>query len=207
MTICTTVSGRAVDLVAPDWRDIDLGDIARALSLLNRFAGQTRRPISVAEHSLVVAKLAPPALALAALLHDAHEAYFGDWPTPAVEAMASMLKYPPAARSAVDQIKHKLDVAVARRVLEDVGAHADVSLEVEAIHLAFEMDAGAVRAADAEALRLEDGMRRVGALQQPSPAARRALALYGVDASEPNVTMGEWHVAVHRAARARYGLP
>lgn len=62
-------------------------EIAHSLAQINRFTGHASRPYSVAEHSLLVADLALGAGAsasvqLAALLHDAHEAYAGDVSTP-----------------------------------------------------------------------------------------------------------------------------
>lgn len=67
-------------------------DVAIALSRLPRFGGHTRRPWSVADHSLFCYRLALdvrtmlPALALrmrlAVLMHDWHEALTGDMPTP-----------------------------------------------------------------------------------------------------------------------------
>lgn len=66
---------------------VDIMDIAHALSLINRFTGHTIRPYSVAEHSLLVADICAmegqsPITQLAALLHDAHEAYTGDMSSP-----------------------------------------------------------------------------------------------------------------------------
>lgn len=57
-----------------------LCDIALSLSNMNRAAG--RFPWSVAQHSLLVARMLPPELVLEGLLHDAHEAITGDIPTP-----------------------------------------------------------------------------------------------------------------------------
>jgi hypothetical protein len=64
-------------------------DIARSLAHQPRFLAHSSRPVSVAEHSLVVLeivkRLVPdcdPFLALHALLHDAHEAFTGDIPSP-----------------------------------------------------------------------------------------------------------------------------
>lgn len=64
-----------------------IDDIAHALAQINRFNGHTTRPYSVAEHSLLVADVAAwrgasAVVELAALLHDAHEAYVGDMPSP-----------------------------------------------------------------------------------------------------------------------------
>jgi 5'-deoxynucleotidase YfbR-like HD superfamily hydrolase len=82
-----TVSGRWVDPLAPDPATIDLGDIAQALSNQCRFGGHSRRFYSVAQHSAIVSDIcakrgAPAVEALAALLHDAGEAYLVDLPHP-----------------------------------------------------------------------------------------------------------------------------
>lgn len=63
-------------------------EIAHALAQITRFTGHAKRPYSVAEHSLLVAYIAAgegatPVQQLAALLHDAHEAYVGDLASPA----------------------------------------------------------------------------------------------------------------------------
>jgi hypothetical protein len=73
-----THSGRRVDPLAMRPEDIDIQDIAHALSLLNRFTGHTTRPYSVAEHSVRVSWLCRPENALWGLLHDASEAYLAD---------------------------------------------------------------------------------------------------------------------------------
>jgi hypothetical protein len=71
---------------------VKLDDIAHHLSLLNRFCGATRRPYSVAEHSLVVSDLArheghSAVVQFAALMHDAHEAYINDMSSPVKAAL------------------------------------------------------------------------------------------------------------------------
>ena len=81
-TSIQTATGRMVDLARPDPDQIDIYDIAHALSRLCRFTGHTKRFYSVAEHSIYVAMLVPDHLKLAALLHDATEAYLGDVSTP-----------------------------------------------------------------------------------------------------------------------------
>ena len=77
-----THSGRAFDLLAPAAADIQLADIAWALSHLCRFTGHTRTFYSVAEHCIRTAWLVEPQHKLEALLHDATEAYLGDVSTP-----------------------------------------------------------------------------------------------------------------------------
>jgi 5'-deoxynucleotidase YfbR-like HD superfamily hydrolase len=61
---------------------VAIEDIAHGLAYQCRFNGQTREFYSVAQHSLVVASLVPTDLRLAALLHDAAEAYLGDMVKP-----------------------------------------------------------------------------------------------------------------------------
>ena len=84
MHVCLYRSGW-VDVLRLTADDIDLADIAHGLALTNRWNGATARPVSVAWHSLVVSALAAetqPAAELHALMHDAAEAYTGDWTQP-----------------------------------------------------------------------------------------------------------------------------
>jgi 5'-deoxynucleotidase YfbR-like HD superfamily hydrolase len=57
---------------------ICLEDIAYALSNIVRFGGQMDCAYTVAQHSVLVAMLAPDDLKFEALMHDAAEAYIGD---------------------------------------------------------------------------------------------------------------------------------
>src|ERR1035437_1784040 len=62
--------------------EIDAADIAHALSLLCRYGGHVDRFYSVAEHCVLMSRAVAPENALAALLHDATEAYVVDVPRP-----------------------------------------------------------------------------------------------------------------------------
>lgn len=62
----------------PREEDISIHDIAHALALSCRWTGHVRRHFSVAQHSVMVSYLVPKEDALAALLHDASEAYISD---------------------------------------------------------------------------------------------------------------------------------
>ncbi len=77
-----TVSGKRIDLPIPKPEQIDILNIAYALSMKCRFNGQCKQFYSVAEHSIMVSFLVEPRLVLAALLHDANEAYLPDIPRP-----------------------------------------------------------------------------------------------------------------------------
>lgn len=77
-----TASGRAYYPGAPLAGDVNIDDIAQALSKLCRFGGHCKRFYSVAEHSVLVSQVVPERYALQALLHDATEAYVVDLPRP-----------------------------------------------------------------------------------------------------------------------------
>ena len=77
-----TLSGHRVDYLNPTVDQIDINDIALALSRESRFNGHTSKFYSVAQHCVHVSKLVPKELALEALLHDATEAYMKDIPSP-----------------------------------------------------------------------------------------------------------------------------
>lgn len=79
-----TASGRQVWPLDLRLQDIDIRDVAHSLSRINRFNGHFINvpQYSVAEHSLLVAQQLPRELKPWGLLHDAAEAYFGDFIRP-----------------------------------------------------------------------------------------------------------------------------
>lgn len=98
------MSGEAVDWQRGDWMqtrsggrfypldpraaDVKPSDIAHALSLLCRYGGHVERFYSVAEHCVLMSEAVAPEHALAALLHDATEAYVVDVPRPLKRVLA-----------------------------------------------------------------------------------------------------------------------
>lgn len=111
MTWILTRSGRRFDLLAPKADQVSTLDIAHALSQLCRFNGHTSRHYSVAQHSLLVASIVPAEHQLAALLHDATEAYVGDMVRPLKLGMREFYE----AQSLVslyDEVERKVWLAI-----------------------------------------------------------------------------------------------
>lgn len=87
-----TAFGNRYSLLYPDPDQILLREVAHALSNICRFTGHTREFYSVAQHSVLIARIMrdegrDPMTVRAALMHDAHEAFVGDVPTPLKAAL------------------------------------------------------------------------------------------------------------------------
>lgn len=127
-----TNCGIKFHLLDPRPEEIDIQDIAWALSNVCRWGGHTKFFYSVAQHSLFVASLAPQPYKLTALMHDASEAYLGDLVAP--------LKHSPVGKI-YKQTEHNLMTVIAEKYgliwpLPDVVHHLDmVALATEAEQL------------------------------------------------------------------------
>lgn len=115
-TIKMWPSKRYVDPMKPTVEDIEIEDIAHHLSNIIRYAGGMATPESVAEHSVYVSRAVARRttdlrVILAALLHDASEAYLGDIVRP-----LKHLKAFTAIRTAEDKliavVAQRFDLAV-----------------------------------------------------------------------------------------------
>lgn len=82
MSWILTNSARQFELMTPKSANITTTDLAHALAHICRFNGHCKHHYSVAQHSLLVASIVPEEHQLAALLHDAPEAYIGDMVRP-----------------------------------------------------------------------------------------------------------------------------
>lgn len=86
-----TYTGKRFSLARPDPVDVDIIDIAVALSRLPRFTGQTKKFYSVAQHS-VLASLNCPEYSMSALMHDSGEAYTNDITRPLKIGLGEQLR-------------------------------------------------------------------------------------------------------------------
>lgn len=138
-----THSGKRIDLPSPKPGQVDIKDVAVQLSRMPRFVGATQQPWNVAAHSLHCAALAEgegaslPAQ-LAALLHDAHEAYMGDIPSPFKAAVRLEANSPIWCH--LDLAEEKLQVAVLHQLgaLAHFEAHSSAVKRWDLISLATE---------------------------------------------------------------------
>jgi hypothetical protein len=103
-----TYSGRLIDVTNLKVEDIFPEDIAFGLARECRFGNHTKKFWSVAEHSMwcmlhgQVLYPGDNALHLRLLMHDAHEAYLGDWCTPIIDSIDGIY---PGVKSALNTIK------------------------------------------------------------------------------------------------------
>lgn len=133
-----TYTGKYFDLVNPSPDDVDVVDIAHSLSMQCRYNGHCRKFYSVAQHSVMVAKLMPKvperSLGIYGLLHDAAEAYIGDIPSP-VKALISDIREVEERILNVIYAKFNLDIAMSR--MPEI-KHADrIAMTIEVKNLMF----------------------------------------------------------------------
>lgn len=115
-----TFSGHFIRPLEPNPADIYIKDIAHALANQCRWTGHVSRFFSVAEHCLGVAEMVSAEHALAALLHDATEAYLAD--------LARPIKKAPGLGEIYLEVEAKLAAAIGVRfgIPEDPLAIAEI---------------------------------------------------------------------------------
>ncbi len=99
-----TFSGIYVNVFEPTIDMINIQDIAHALSNQCRFGGHLPNFYSVAEHSALCSKVVRAENRIAAILHDASEAYLLDIPSPIKKKITNYL-----------EIEHKLMLLIAEK--------------------------------------------------------------------------------------------
>ncbi|MCC2110588.1 MAG: HD family hydrolase [Hyphomicrobiales bacterium] len=123
------LSGRRLDLLDPSPLDVEIEDIARGLSRVARWNGQTTgaHPLSVAQHSLFVewifGELNPTtdmAWRRAALLHDAAEYVIGDMISPFKAVMGGDYKSVEARLSAAIHLRFSLPAELPAEIAKKI---------------------------------------------------------------------------------------
>lgn len=149
-------TNRAIYPLDPRPEDVDIEDIAHALSQENRYGGHAPFPYPVAQHSVFVSQrvgqLARQAgrgpvmireLALAGLLHDAHEAFLKDIPSP-LKAHLRVVAYDAAGEVHTDgsykELERLWDAAIARALNVVVPFEHPLVKQADAELLATEAD-------------------------------------------------------------------
>ncbi|MCV6583988.1 MAG: hypothetical protein OIF47_00490 [Marinibacterium sp.] len=139
MTLLQTSNG-VIDLTRIPPEALCLDTLGHTLSQINRFAGRTPQPWSVAAHSVLVSRLCQsPHDKLWALLHDAHEAFIGDIITPAIEWISTNAPQPGCydlIRDAVDNAKARIDTQIRTAWCIDTD-RVDFELVAHYDHLAY----------------------------------------------------------------------
>ncbi len=129
-----TFTGIKFNVFKPRQKDVDIRDIAHALSMCTRFNGHLAKYYSVAEHSIIMSYLVKPKHALAALLHDAAEANLSDVPRPIKYMLPSITELDAAVSdvifkkygiSDIDSSIHELDRALCLAEANDSGMHTE----------------------------------------------------------------------------------
>ena len=188
MSRIQTYTGRMVDPLRLRPEDVDVLDVAHALGYAARFAGHTNFHYSVAQHSVLVARLVPTPYERAALLHDAAEAYLLDQPAPVK-----------------DEVYYRIDRVfvpyrdVERRVLAAICTALGVELA--------DVESPAIKQADRMMLRAEleqlkpptDELDRLEGLPElATPVVIRPLRT--IDDEARALWMGAWRAAGQRRA-------
>ena len=98
-----TFSGRRFYPADPRAEDMDIGDVAHALSMICRFNGHTRWHYSVAQHAVLSARQAPREHAFEALHHADTEAWIADLTRPVKHMLPPYVKM----EAKIDRVKCK----------------------------------------------------------------------------------------------------
>lgn len=114
----TTFTGKLINVMDLVLEDVYAEDIAMGLARECRFGNHTKKIWSVAEHSVWCMQRAEEfypndkSLQFAMLMHDAHEAYMGDWCTPMVDSIDNLH---PGFKKVINSAKEKVQNVINSR--------------------------------------------------------------------------------------------
>lgn len=154
-----TFTGKQFWPADPRADEIDIRDIAHALSMQCRYAGHCLRFYSVAEHCVLLAK-AIPEQKLWALLHDASEAYLVDVPRPVKPSLAG---YKTLEQRIMFEVARQFSLALGDHVLRSEG---HIPAIVEEYDFRMLVDEKAQNMADGPTWGSIDGLEPVGVTLQ-----------------------------------------
>lgn len=132
----TTYTGKKFYPERPSLSDIDILDIAHALSNQCRYSGHTTEFYSVAQHCYYVScyleqELKLPQFSLAGLLHDGSEAFIVDIPRP-IKHLVSMNNYREMEELVQDEIYYQFGIDIDAEKYESIKEADNVLLATEA---------------------------------------------------------------------------
>lgn len=121
-----TYTGKKFWPLDPRPEDVDVEDIAHALSMKCRYAGHTTEFYSVAQHSVLMAQkaidlTADVNLALWCMLHDAAEAYTADIPSPLKPYMH--VKHPVSGLVPFDAVEQNIREVIRQALAPELRFH------------------------------------------------------------------------------------
>jgi hypothetical protein len=90
--IINTASGKEISLLDPKPEQMDILDMACAMSKICRYGGRLKPFYSVAQHSILVSIFCDRADRYPGFMHDATETYLGDVPKPLKEMLGEVYK-------------------------------------------------------------------------------------------------------------------
>ena len=148
--------GRKYDLIAPKAADINFYEICLSLANINRFAGATESPVSVAFHTMIADDLAPPSISPWVLAHDLHEFAITDITTPVAEALAE-----------IAQEQHRFGAEIVTQAIKGLKRRHDIAIHAAAgLPMPTAEQKALIKVADLRAMKTE---RRDFMLPPPEP--------------------------------------
>lgn len=128
-------SGNRFYPLSPTPELIEIEDIAHALGNLCRFGGHTREFYSVAQHCVMCSLVTDAESALAALLHDATEAYLVDVPKPIKNLLPAYINIEDSLATCIEEKFGLLPGALCSKAVKDVDARMLVTEAVKLLGL------------------------------------------------------------------------